>query len=215
MRVFWIVLFAAMLFSLLWWSSSGPRTLPLSALEAPSSSSLPAAPPPSPAPAATIQTDFLSLAAEMDKVGSSFSESRLQELADRLSQAEAATFAALALNSSRSHNERFLAVFLLSQRPDAFADQLQAIAASRHPLLQAKPKAHSLEEKQRHFEEALRVQALLGWDKKSQRSAQDRTFLLGFKSHSSLLQQMARFSLQSPGNLEKQLDRKFQGAQSR
>ncbi|MGZ3662259.1 MAG: hypothetical protein ACXVCK_19310, partial [Bdellovibrionota bacterium] len=92
------------------------------------------------------------------------SEHRLEEIANRLDPEDAKKLAAFAMNDLHSHNERFVAVYVLSKRTDDFLPQLESIAASDSPLFHRHHRPHTLDESNWHFEESLRVAALAAID---------------------------------------------------
>jgi hypothetical protein len=138
----------------------------------------------------------LALAARLqngDVTGSEF-DAAVDGLTRRLTLADAAQLQDVALSTGRTHNARYLAVYMLSRRPADFSRQLEGVAAAESDLLATKPKPHSLQEVQKHFEEALHAQALAAIDQLNRGGDQERAFFtrLGATHSSPFIRKLAR-----------------------
>lgn len=113
---------------------------------------------------AQVQT----LARQMDQLSTQQVQgfdAAVDRLAQGLTLSDGLELEKLAIDGSVNHSKRSLSVYLLSQRPEMFAHQLEAIAGSESPALTAPSQPHTVLEVQHHFEEALRWQALGALDK--------------------------------------------------
>jgi hypothetical protein len=109
-----------------------------------------------------MEASVLRLAAKLDESSErpEHDEAALLSLVQSLSPSSADALKAIALGEGRTHNERFLAVYLLSQRPEDFFEPLAEIAKADHAAFHHVAALDTMQEKQRIFEASLRVQAL-------------------------------------------------------
>ncbi len=134
----------------------------------------------------SVELKTAQLAQEMDRLQTSPRFDRETEsFALSLNQEDAVTLRHIALNSGLSHNERFLAVFLLAQRPAEFTRDLEAIAASDSLVFSLRPTPHTEQELKRHFESSLRVQALSALDSLSPQGNQEAAFFASLQDKHS------------------------------
>jgi hypothetical protein len=134
-----------------------------------------------------LPPSFKREASALDRVTSNpaASEKRLQALAAALNAAAAQALAGVALSSSYSHNERFLAAYLLSLRATDFRGNLEAIAAADHELFHHHHHPHTSAELNYHFETSVRVAALAALDRVPDREHAAAFFRKVEASHSN------------------------------
>jgi hypothetical protein len=113
------------------------------------------------------------------------SEARLQALANALNAATAHSLTDVALSGSYSHNERFLAAYLLSLRATDFRGNLEDFASADHELFHHRRHPHTLNELNYHFETSVRVAALAALDRVSDREHAAQFFQKIESSHSN------------------------------
>ncbi len=96
-------------------------------------------------------------------------EQELAQIAQNLKASDGPILVGLALDTKKTHSERFLAAYLLGQRSADFLKELVQIAASKNSLLAEQPAPHTAALKNKVFEVSLRVEALKGMDRENAR----------------------------------------------
>lgn len=121
-------------------------------------------------------------------------DAEVDKLARELTLADAVQLEEIAMSTERTHDARYLAVYLMAERPEVFAHQLEDIAASENGALTATAAPHTQLEQQRHFEEALRGQALSALDQLNPQGPREEGFFKGLQAthSSSFVRKLAR-----------------------
>jgi hypothetical protein len=126
--------------------------------------------------------EALDLAAKLDQTrDAALVDAQIDKIIKELTLADAVQLQEIAEASTRTHNARYLAVFMLSERPEVFAHQLEDIGRSESEALNTKAEPHTLAETERHFEEGLRFQALASLDKLNAKGPREQKYFSDLK----------------------------------
>ena len=143
-------------------------------------------------------------------------EKHLSALAESFSAVEMSQLKNVALNTSATHNERYLAVYLIGKRPIEFMPELREIAINSPEILFAPTEPHSLQEIRKNFEVTLRAAALSAIDSTNTVTDQTDFFTSLLKHKNITIQHLARVGLMGAYKHESLIsayvDAKIQGA---
>ena len=168
----------------------------------------------------TWSADFRTEAGKLDHLSQNptADELRLVALAEKLIQNDALALTELALDEQQSHNERFLAVYLLRKRANDFLPDLVKIAQSDSDALHAHPAPHTALEIKKSFEISLRVTVLSAIDSVKDKK-QVTSIFAEIEQHQAnfTLRKIARIgrvgSQQNEALIDKYINSNLQGAQ--